>query len=318
MVLATALIESLAHAHPEAEIDFLLRKGNESLLAGHPKLKELLVWDKKNGKYRDLRRLLGRIREKDYDAVINLQRFAATGLLTAFSGAREKIGFDKNPWSFLFTKRVRHTVSTMEHPLHETGRNQLLIEHLAGPVPSKPRLYPSAADEALVAPLKSSPYVCMAPASVWFTKQFPENQWISLIRALPSDLNIYLLGGPADHALCNRILESAGIPERAQNLCGKLGFLASAALQRDARMSYVNDSAPMHFSSAVNGPVTAIYCSTLPSFGFGPLSDRSHIVEISEPISCRPCGLHGRKACPMGHFNCARKIRTEQLLETLV
>jgi len=34
-------------------------------------------------------------------------------------------------------------------------------------------------------------------------------------------------------------------------------------------------------------------------------------------LSCRPCGLHGYKACPQGHFNCARKIEDRQLLATL-
>ena len=40
-----------------------------------------------------------------------------------------------------------------------------------------------------------------------------------------------------------------------------------------AGMNYVNDSAPLHFASAMNAPVTAVYCSTIPGFGFGPLSD---------------------------------------------
>jgi heptosyltransferase-2 len=37
---------------PDAQIDFLLRKGNEGLLTDHPHIHELLVWDKKkiNGK----------------------------------------------------------------------------------------------------------------------------------------------------------------------------------------------------------------------------------------------------------------------------
>lgn len=82
-------------------------------------------------------------------------------------------------------------------------------------------------------------------------------------------------------------------------------------------MNYVNDSAPMHFASAVNAPVTAVYCSTLPSFGFGPLSDKRFIVEVKEPLPCRPCGLHGRKACPLGHFKCAYNIREEQLLKSM-
>jgi heptosyltransferase-2 len=82
-------------------------------------------------------------------------------------------------------------------------------------------------------------------------------------------------------------------------------------------MNYVNDSAPMHFASSVNAPVTAVYCSTIPAFGFGPLSDISHIVEIQEPLACRPCGLHGRQTCPLGHFNCAKKIHTSQLLNKI-
>jgi heptosyltransferase-2 len=86
---------------------------------------------------------------------------------------------------------------------------------------------------------------------------------------------------------------------------------------KDAAMNYVNDSAPMHFASAVNAPVTAVYCSTIPSFGFGPLSDIKYIVEIKEPLDCRPCGLHGYKACPRGHFHCAWHITDDQLLATL-
>jgi heptosyltransferase-2 len=84
-----------------------------------------------------------------------------------------------------------------------------------------------------------------------------------------------------------------------------------------ASMNYVNDSAPMHFASAMNAPVTAIYCSTVPEFGFGPLSDIRHIVEIDHPLYCRPCGLHGYAACPEGHFKCALEIKQDQLIKTL-
>ena len=85
-----------------------------------------------------------------------------------------------------------------------------------------------------------------------------------------------------------------------------------------AAMNYVNDSAPLHFASAMNAPVTAIFCSTIPEFGYTPLSDISHIVETSEKLPCRPCGLHGKKACPEGHFKCGFTIKNEQLLEKLV
>jgi heptosyltransferase-2 len=100
-------------------------------------------------------------------------------------------------------------------------------------------------------------------------------------------------------------------------LAGSLSYLQSAALMSRAVMNYVNDSAPMHFASAMNAPVTAVYCSTVPEFGFGPLSDNRHIVEISQSLYCRPCGLHGYSECPEKHFRCALEINTLQLLRTL-
>ena len=66
---------------------------------------------------------------------------------------------------------------------------------------------------------------------------------------------------------------------RITNLSGSLTFLQSAALQKGAYMNYVNDSAPMHFASAVNAPVTAIYCSTVPAFGIEIRGVRPRMVE---------------------------------------
>jgi heptosyltransferase-2 len=96
-----------------------------------------------------------------------------------------------------------------------------------------------------------------------------------------------------------------------------MSFLQTAALMKDAKMNYVNDSAPLHLASSVNAPVTAIFCSTVPEFGFGPLSDNSYIVETEEDLDCRPCGLHGFAKCPKTHFKCATNIKPQQLLRTL-
>ncbi len=316
VVLATGIIEKLHAFFPDAEIDFLLRKGNEALLANHPYLHEVLIWDKKDGKIKDLRRLLGVIRKKQYDKVINVQRFAATGILTAFSQAKEKIGFDKNPLSNLFTTRIKHVISTSKQPKHEIERNNELIAHFTDEKVFKPRLYPSTEDYNAVDIYKQTAYICIAPSSVWFTKQYPADKWISFIQKLPAAITIYLLGAPSDKGLCDGIIKECS-GSKVINLCGKLNFLQSAALMHHAQMNYVNDSAPMHFASSVNAPVTAVYCSTLPSFGFGPVSDKSFIIETEEALVCRPCGLHGRKACPLKHFKCAYTITDDQLLRTL-
>jgi ADP-heptose:LPS heptosyltransferase len=316
VVLATGILEKLHVFFPEAELDFLVRKGNESLFAGHPFLHEVLIWDKKKQKLRNLWQMLTVISSRRYDFVINIHRFATTGFLTAFSRAKQRIGYDKNPFSFAFTRVVKHEVSTKERPVHEIDRCNALISSITDGQSYLPKLYPTASDDAVVNELKSRPYICIAPASVWFTKQYPEEQWIDFLEQLPSSLQVYLLGGRDDVSLGERLRISEA-KASITNLCGQLTFLQSAALMRDAQMNYVNDSSPMHFASAVNAPVTPVYCSTIPAFGFGPLSDVRHVVELEEPLPCRPCGLHGYEACPRVHFKCARLIRTQQLLDCL-
>ncbi len=315
VILATALLEQLHRARPDAVLDVLVRKGNESLLANHPFLNRVLVWDKKGagtlGKYRNLWSILKTIRAESYDVVLNLQRYGTTGLLTALSEAGITVGFTKNPLSRFFTYRVEHRI---EPGVHEVHRNAALLRPLGiTGTPSRPALYPSADDYNIVKGYKDKPYVCIAPTSVWFTKQYPAERWAELIRQLPDHVSVYVLGAPADKLACDAIINQAGPRSGVVNLAGKLSLLQSAALQQDAQMNYVNDSAPLHLCSSVNAPTTAIFCSTVPEFGFGPLADVSRVVQTPEELDCKPCTLHGRTACPLGHYRCAWSIPVDEM-----
>ncbi|HEY5463778.1 MAG TPA: glycosyltransferase family 9 protein [Hanamia sp.] len=313
VVLATALIEKWRRFYPKDQIDFLVRKGNEGLLESHPFLHEVLIWNKKEDKTKNLFQLLKKIRRTKYDKVINLQRFASTGLLTGFSHAKERIGFDKNPFSFLFTKKLKHHFNK---GVHEVERNNKLIEDFTDDTFNKPKLYPTKENEQEILHYTQKPCVCMMPASVWFTKQYPEEKWLDLIDHFPEKYSIYLLGGNADIELCENIKEKT-VNKNVKILAGKLNFLSSAALMKLAKMNYSNDSAPLHFASATDAPITAIFCSTIPEFGFYPISEKSFIVQTDVKLDCKPCSLHGLKACPLGHFKCAYTIETKKLLQTI-
>lgn len=302
-ILASSVVEKLHAFYPDATIDVLVRKGNESLYHQHPFLGKVLVWNKKEGKYKSLIHLLKRIRSKKYDMVVNLHRFASSGFLTAFSGSRYKVGYDKNPLSFLFTKKINHVIGNGRH---EVERYNDLIEDITDNSIFKPKLYPSEKYRESVKQYKTSSYVCIAPSSVWFTKQLPESKWTELCNLLKNK-TIYLLGAQTDRELCERI-KSKAIHQQMVILAGQLSFLESCALMQDADMNYVNDSAPLHLASSVNAPVTAFFCSTVPAFGFGPLSDISKIIETNESLTCKPCGLHGYNACPKQHFKCGSTI----------
>ena len=318
VVLSTALLESLHEKFPLAAIDILVRQGNESLFINHPFVHEVMVWIKKKNKYIHWLQILFKIRKSNFDAVVNVQRFAATGLWTALSIAKFKIGFDKNPFSFLFTHSIKHF--EIQEGMHEISRNHQLIQVLGDIALHNPKLYPTKEAIEKIKKYQVEPYICIAPASVWFTKQYPISDWVRFLKVIPFEGPIYLLGGAGDRILGDKILEQLGVADKQQciNLAGELDFLASAALQQKAVLNYVNDSAPMHFASAVNAPVVAVYCSTIPAFGYGPLSEQSFVVQTQENLACRPCGIHGKKNCPLQHFNCAHAIQIQDLTAPLL
>ena len=307
-ILATSLIESIHAAYEgECEIAVVVRKGNESLLTNNPKISRVVVWDKKDKKYSNLLKIIRELRKTKFDAVYNLQRFASTGFMTWRMRSPIKVGYAENPFSWLYSRKYKHVLDGK----HEVSRN---FDLLRADLPDtaillNTKLYPSQLDKELVTQKinLNERYVVLAPASVWYTKQWPKHKWVDLINSLDQSIQVYLIGAPSDQALINEIIEKSN-HQNLHNFAGVFSLLQAAFLMQSATRVFVNDSAPLHLASAVNAPVTAFFCSTVPSFGFGPLSSDSVIAETSMRLACRPCGLHGYKACPKGHFKCAESI----------
>ena len=304
VILASPVWENLHAAYPDAQIDVVVKKGNESLLTAHPFLHQIFIFDKSQ-KVKNLWNLGKTLRSQQYDLVINLQRFASSGILTFLARGKESRGFEKNPLSYLFTKKFKHE---MKPNWHEVDRNLSLISDLVPAPIRRPQLFPSKEDLNSIQMYQEVPYYCLAPTSVWFTKQAPQEVWIALIEKLSApNTTIYLLGAPSDRAYLDEIVQNTR-SSQVLNLAGQLSLLQSAALMAGAQHNYVNDSGPLHLTSATNAPVSAFFCSTVPEFGFGPLSENATIIEVKD-LDCRPCGLHGHKACPKGHFRCGKDLK---------
>jgi heptosyltransferase-2 len=317
VVLALPVAQALHAQHPQARIHMLVRGGNEALLHNHPAIHRVWVWDKRKDKYRNLLHLIGQLRRTRFDLVVNCQRFFSTGFVTACLRATHKTGFANATLAAFYTEKHPHTVGTIadaDYP-HEVDRNLGLIQNFVSPGRVLPKLYPSPADaekvRAIVGAVKK--YIVLAPASVWFTKQWPAEKWAVLIALIPKDYTKFLVGAPTDAALCEGL---AADRTDVVNLAGKLSFLQTVALMQGARRTFANDSAPLHFATAAGCPTTALFLNTVPQFGFGPQAPGSTVVEVPN-LPCRPCNLHGLPACPQGHFNCAQHIDPLVVVATL-
>jgi heptosyltransferase-2 len=98
----------------------------------------------------------------------------------------------------------------------------------------------------------------------------------------------------------------------ASSLVGRIGLGELAAAVERCDVFITNDSGPMHVAVARGVPVVAIFCATTPSLGFYPYAAKAVVVE--KELSCRPCGAHGGRRCPLGTEDCMRLIKAEDVL----
>jgi heptosyltransferase-2 len=140
VILATPVIEELKRIFPSASIDVLVKKGNESLLSNNPYCYNVFTFNKKEGKVKELIRLTRLIRSNQYDLAINLHRFGSSGILMLLSKAKLKYGFQKNPFSFAYTKTFEHQIGNGQH---EVERNLSIIKEFGAKEKCRPSLFPS-------------------------------------------------------------------------------------------------------------------------------------------------------------------------------
>lgn len=315
-ILASHFARAVKEHYPDSKIHFFLRKGNESVIQGLPTIEKTWVWDKAGGKTKNLMRLISELREIKFDMVFNLHRHFNSGLVAAVMKSPFKAGFKQNPLSMFYTRKVNHQIPD-PRGWHEVQRNLELIpgyQIVDNSKVYKPELPIAQKNLDKVAPFITDNYFVVAPASVWFTKAWSEHKFRELTQELVKLGKVYFTGGPGDKDLCDRIRKD--LPN-TENLCGALNLLDSATLMKKARRVFVNDSAPLHLASCMNAKTTAIFCSTIPGFGYTPLADDSVVIDVGDSLSCRPCGLHGHKACPLGHYKCSENIEIKRVLSTI-
>jgi heptosyltransferase I len=99
------VLHALKRAHPAMHVTWVLQAGPATLVRGHPLVDEIILFDRKAGLagFRQIRETMA---SRAFDLVINLQVYFKAGLITAFTRAPVKLGFDRaraRDFNWLFT-----------------------------------------------------------------------------------------------------------------------------------------------------------------------------------------------------------------------
>ncbi len=319
VILSLPILQVLKSKMQDCVIDYMCIPKTQDILRNNPHINNIIVYDKHGeGKgLSGLNKIIGEIRKNKYDVVISVQRYLRSTLIAKRSDAERTVSYDTSTLSFLYTDKVeykqKHEILRVLDLLSPLGIKELQL--------IKPELYPSDEDKEEVSKIfkglgitDKKDLICIAPGSVWFTKRFPKDKFVTLFNLMDSDkAKIALIGGKDDEKLCDYII-SRTTHNEVYSFAGKLSILQSAELIKRSALLITNDSAPLHIANAVSAKVIALFGSTTKDFGFYPTGESDKVYEISG-LKCRPCSNHGKQECPIHTFDCMNNIPEKEIYE---
>jgi len=318
VVLTTPLLQALRLKYPEAHLALLTTPAGTEILRGFPALDEIISFDKRQREQgiQATLRLAQKLGRLGFDLAVCPHRSARTALIVTLARIKRRIGFADSALPWLY-----HATVVRDPGRHEVWRNLQLLHPLSGPPAGfKPGLglgspRTTALREAEWERLGLSGNglkVGLCPGSVWPTKRWMARGYAQLADLLNKRLRakVFLLGATED---APAVAEVEALCERpVVNLAGRTTLPELIGVIDRLHLLVANDSAPVHIASARQVPVVAIFGPTVPAQGFAPFQERCSVVELR--LECRPCGSHGPRTCPLGHFRCMQDIHAEQVM----
>ena len=314
-VLTLPLARDLKAALPGARLTVLTLPSLASIFRGAEGVDEVLV-DDKRGAHSGPRgpwRMAELLRPRGFDLAVIPHRSFRSALVAYLAGIPRRVGFSSSAGRWLLTDRVPFTWL-----MHDLERNLALLKPLApglrlredeGLYLSAPASAKAAMDKRLAAAgiPEDAAVVGVHPGSAWPTKRWLPERFAELCRRFEANgERVVLVGGPADKELCARVAADSG----ALNWAGATSIDDLKALLPRMKLFVTNDSGPMHLATGSGVPTLALFGPTTRELGFFPYGAGHRVLEADLP--CRPCGLHGARECPEGHFLCMRLLTTEQ------
>jgi len=314
-ILSSPVISALKVLHPAAEIYLMATPHACQLFASDPRLSGIIPFDK-NRTERGLLSLLRKSRELrklNFDRAYVLQRSLRSACLIWLSKIPYRVGFKNSKLNWVYQRR-----ESRQGFEHEVQRNLAILASEKLPESFYPeiQLYAPGA-ENISEPFReltaNGGYVVLVPGSAWRTKMWDSANYRELANQLLQEgLQVVLLGSPEESWVGEKVSRGLCLT----NLIGKTGLGEMLSIIKAAALVVCNDSMALHLCSAFKVPNIAIFCSSVPEFGFGPwLNPNGHVMQLSG-LECKPCGRHGFASCPTGTRKCMKYPSAQQVFES--
>jgi heptosyltransferase I len=261
------VINALKRRNPRCHITWVLQPGPASLVRGHPLVDEVIVFDrsKQLGAFRSV---ISQLRSREFDLLINLQVYFKAGIITAFSGAKRRLGFDRaraRDANWLFTTeripphQVQHVQDQYFEFLHELGINPEPPAWGLGPWETE-RPWQRQFTSQFEKPIAALVVGTSKPAKDWLPERWAQVCDILVERY---GLQPVLVGGDSEREKKTAAEITALAKQKPFSALGS-GLRRLVSILDAAELVIAPDTGPLHIAVALNRPVIALMGYTDP------------------------------------------------------
>ena len=260
------VINAIKRARPSSYITWVLQPGPASLVRGHRSVDEVIIFDRTRG-VAAFTGVIGELRAREFDLLIDLQVYFKAGLITALSGVRRRLGFDRaraRDGNWLFTterippRPVQHVQDQYFEFLAALGVEAQPVEWDIGPWEGE-REWQARFSSQFDRPIASIVVATSKPAKDWL----PE-RWAAVCDMLAGHgLQPVLVGGTSDReTAAAREITRLSTTTAFSALGSGLRNLVSILDASEVVLS--PDTGPLHMTVAVGTPVISLMGYTDP------------------------------------------------------
>ncbi len=299
IVLLTPALRLLKEWRPDLRISVVVESRLRELLENNPDVDEVLDpghgsgWTKLASRARAVRE----IRRGGFALCLNLHGGPTSSLLTSWSGARWKAGFEHFRRRGIYQVLIPDARTILNQPVIHTAEHQAsAFFHLGLPRKDIPRarLFVAPAEEAawkdkrvaLGLPPERD-YAILHPTALYATKQWAPENFSRLGAYLEKEIGLPVIYscGPGESAVLDAVEKAAAISVRRLESPGLKQFAATLA---GARIFIGNDSGPAHMAAALGRPGVVIFGSSSSRI-WGPWPPTGGWQIVQNDYDCNPC-----------------------------
>ncbi len=313
-VMATPALRSIRDGFSESVVVSIQRPYVADVLVGTGLVDRMIDWDPRGrGCQASGWRLARRLRAERFDAAVLFPNSLRSAWMAWLSGARRRIGFDRDGRGRLLTDRLPTTSSHKPHPVVD---DYLRLASCLGcePLGRRMELATSEKDERAWdrqrQQLKGRPYICLNPGGAFgASKHWPAESFGDLARRIVTGTGYaaVVVCGPSERDEAKRIVGWADDP-RVLSLAEEPPSLGlTKAVVRHAAALVTTDSGPRHFAPPFGVPVLSLFGPTHIAWSETYVETAVH---LQLAVDCGPCQ---QRTCPEGHHRCMRELTPEMV-----